>query len=273
MEKGVILELKEQEAIVLTADGQFRAVPLKEKAQWRVGEEIALPVPEQRSSFKQRKWRIPAIAIAASFLLVFASVLVYSTLWVDNTAVAYVYMDINPSVEMSINKSLEVLTVSGQNRAGEELVSYLEDWSHESLKAVSLQLFQLAKDQGYIDGQHQVLVAASPLEAYQNTDYHQSIYAAMQEVELDLRQSENFMAGMVEGTNENIPEDIFYMHQIAVEPDVFKEAKEQGISPGKYLLYLKAKENGLNLDLDQVARSNVTHLDQQVGGIRTLVAD
>src|SRR5690606_37412030 len=114
---------------------------------------------------------------------------------------------------------------------------------------------------------------ASPLEAYQNTDYHQSIYAAMREVVLDLKQSENFMAGMVEGTNENIPEDIFYMHQIAVEPYVFKEAKEQGISPGNYLLYLKAKENGLNLDLDQVARSNVTHLDQQVGGIRTLVAD
>jgi len=110
---GLVMELKTKTCIILTRSGEFREVrrPLREV---RLGEEItAAPAKTMSASWK------PLLAAASIFLLLWAGFLYYGWL---NEAVAYVGLDLNPSVELGINRRQQVCEASGLDAEGRALV-------------------------------------------------------------------------------------------------------------------------------------------------------
>lgn len=114
--KAVILEKHKNSITVLTGDGAFQT--LKYKGDAEVGEEIQLPV-QSRATF----WRIGA-SVAAVVLLALMGIFGWNA-WQPRTAVAMISLDINPSLQLTVDQKGEVLELESLNSEAEQLVTGL----------------------------------------------------------------------------------------------------------------------------------------------------
>ncbi|CDX05023.1 Anti-sigma factor N-terminus [Desulfitobacterium hafniense] len=114
--KAVVLEKHKNAITVLTGDGAFQT--LKYKGDAEVGEEIQLPV-QSRATF----WRIGASA-AAVVLLALMGIFGWNA-WQPRTAVAMISLDINPSLQLTVDQKGEVLELESLNSEAEQLVTGL----------------------------------------------------------------------------------------------------------------------------------------------------
>ncbi len=115
--KAVVLEIRKGMAAVLREDG---AVVKIKKKRYRVGDTIIVDV--QR---KSRGLQIMRAASAAAAVLVAVSiggVYHYTTI----QACSYVSLDINPSIEYTLNWQNKVLSVEAVNEDGEKIVELLK---------------------------------------------------------------------------------------------------------------------------------------------------
>ena len=125
MQKGLCIELNENRSIFLLPNGQFiQGSPAGETA---VGEENYF-YPYTRKAWI--KWNpvfapiIAALAVAALF---------FSVLLPAQEAFAYVQVEVNPSVELGVDKNYDVISLRPLNSDGRELIDKLEDWENHSL--------------------------------------------------------------------------------------------------------------------------------------------
>jgi hypothetical protein len=286
MNRGMILELKGEQAIVLTPKGEFRAIKKRKHQIWQIGEEIDLPPAGLSEVTKKRKVFIPSIALAASLLLVFVSIFTFLPFGGDQTAIAYVSVDINPSVEISINKSLEVIDLVGLNQEGRQIVSIMDDWSGEPLDQVTMNMILMARDQGYLTENQDILVSTSFVDEQSESLYVESIDIALQAVEKKVKHASELAENQVAKSEENNQqtaqnqadnnaekEKAIQIHQLKTEKEVRIEAKEKGISPGKYSIYLEAVEQGVEIDLEDVVESSISQLAQKLKGLSSILSD
>ena len=115
--KAVIVEIRGTQAAALMEDGQFVRIPDND---YSIGQEITLlrrPVEKKK---KQSTFRRKIAAIAASAVLV-ATVggggIVYATPY------GTVSIDVNPSIEYTINRFDRVLQVTGINEEGQAVIN------------------------------------------------------------------------------------------------------------------------------------------------------
>lgn len=294
MKKGIVLEVKKKEALVLSKEGTFHAVRRRKGDEWSIGDEIDLtePLLLHRHGGK-RRFAIPAIALVASCLILFVTLIGFGLLGPDRTAVAYVHLDLNPSVEMSVNKSMEVLSIKGLNRDGQHLIQYLEDWSHRSLTNVLVNMLIIAQDQGYLTQITDVLVTTSGIGEENIYEYQPQIVNALHEAEVQLAQSGRFSvstafsseeAGQEQleitevGTAESAgldqtPEERFLIfYQINSDQVILEQAQSVGLSPGKYMIYLHAQEEGLDLTMEEIRERSISDLSRELGGLGPILS-
>lgn len=108
MRTGVILELKSGNAVVLDASGGFRTLPAK--PGWKPGDVVPLP----------RGRRTAPLAALAACLAVAVLGGTGGFLWFDQTGL--VSLDVNPSVELGVNRFDRVVSVRALNDQGAELL-------------------------------------------------------------------------------------------------------------------------------------------------------
>lgn len=108
MKTGVVLELRGSSAVILDGSGGFRTVHAD--SDWRPGDVVPLAAPRCR-----RPW---AAGLAACLT---AAVLGSGYVWFDQTAV--VSLDVNPSVELGLNRLERVVSVTARNDEGQALLA------------------------------------------------------------------------------------------------------------------------------------------------------
>jgi hypothetical protein len=156
--KGVLLELQGRQAVVLTPQGEFIRVPAP-GGSLEIGDEIEFA--ETRST-PWAKWGL--VAAAAVVLLVAPAG--YQT-YALAQPVAIVTVDINPSVQLTLNKKDQVLKVDALNQDGSLVLNGLEYRRQPvgevvaeiAAKAVEVQKLNVADDAGA------VVVAVAPVNA------------------------------------------------------------------------------------------------------------
>lgn len=271
MSKGIVLELKGKEAVLLTPEGNFLAIKRSRRREWLIGEEVDLPPVHMPQIKKKRRVFNPSIALAASILLVFISVFAFPFLGGKQTAIAYVSVDINPSVEMSIDKHVQVISMSGINQAGEEIILLMEDWSGKPLDQVTINLIMVARQQGYLSESQNILISTSFTDDESEGLYIASVDAALQEAEQKIKTSSLDQRNI--DTAEDAEEEEFQIHRVKTKKEEHNEAKKKGISPGKYLIYLEAIGQGVEIKLDEVAGSSIAQLAQRLNGVGTILSN
>lgn len=104
MKTGVVLEIEKGTAVVLDGSGVFRTVAAH--PDWRTGDVVHLFQKQRRT-----QWALPFCACLA---LILAS----TGGWLWMAPAALVSLDVNPSVELTLNRFDRVVSVRGMNEEG-----------------------------------------------------------------------------------------------------------------------------------------------------------
>ncbi|MBL0387485.1 anti-sigma factor domain-containing protein [Tumebacillus sp. ITR2] len=254
--KGIVMQIANEQAIVMTKDCQFRKIPFLDGMA--VGLEVELPgelrsVPstnKTKKSWYAKPWRKTS--------LVAASVLLAVGLWGSQSflgetpAYAYVTVDINPSVELSIDKNQEVLAAVALNEEAEDVVRDLK------LKGLSVNqavesLAQAAQSKGFFQDKTEVIITASAAVDEEK----------LKQENVDLVKLEDDLVSKVKtlAVQQNPGVEV---EGLLVSKEVREAAKQEGVSPGKYALYLNATSNGIDVSLDDLKKQPIHKVvDQQ----------
>lgn len=240
---GVILKLKKNRVIVMTEKLDF--IELYRKPGMIRGQKVYFTSFDLCESSlwlfnykKVLKFVSAAASVAAIFVMLFVG---YKFLFPVNEY-AYVDIDINPSVEMTIDKYENVLKAQALNSDGQTLLDAVKVKNTELVDAVSL-LLNKSKEIGFINsGNNKIILTTSV-----NSD------------KASQSESENIET-IISSLKEVADKSGVESQIIEVSPEDRKEAIETGISMGKYYLYSKAKDEGINITIEEVKNSSVSTL-------------
>lgn len=192
---GLIVEIKGNRAVVLTRSGDFRLVPLDRPGR-QVGEEMLLPQGAGRRFSLALPPYVTAFAAAAIVLLAvmvprlvsFMSIPykgdrmdarlpqapvqtagvdvakpVSKPIPVPSAVLAYVTVDINPSLEFGVGEQGRVVTARALNKDAEQILTDLV-YHGRSLDDVLVELASLSVRKGFVNPgkENAILIAAVP---------------------------------------------------------------------------------------------------------------
>lgn len=207
--KAVVVGVKGRVAAVLSDDGSIRKV---KNNGYYVGQKL---MPNEPVPYVNKV--IPMLAAAAACIAIACG----SGAYLYYTPYTYVSLDVNPSIEYSLNRFDRVLSVKGVNDDGDDM---LEQMSLEALKnkpieeAVTATVNQI-KDNGYLDGGDElddsiVIATSAPNKAHAG----------------DLAER------LQKSASQAVPERQLSVSTFTVEEQVLTQANELGVSPGKLTL-------------------------------------
>ncbi|MEW5920286.1 MAG: hypothetical protein AB1796_04885 [Bacillota bacterium] len=148
--KGIVLESTDRDIILLTAEGEYRRLPARGRF-YPAGAEAEIPLPLLPA-------KLPAFAAAAVILLVMALTL----LWQFGPArpIAYLALDINPSLLLVLNKEAVVLDTEALNAEAALLDEKLKLKGLPAAAALEL-ILKEARAQGYLATERENVVLLS----------------------------------------------------------------------------------------------------------------
>lgn len=233
-EKGMIVKVKNSHCIILTKDGTYHKVSLTRAKDARVGAEIDFtPV----SWFRFIK---PAL-MAASFVILFFGISLYQSSLTPQAS-AYVTLDINPSMELEVDKQLKVLSIQPLNSDAKTVLSKMQikgTGIHDAIEAIIVKSAEL----GYLKpGEKNYILSTITLnnESSGTISYDslpQDFTATINDKGLDVE-----------------------IIMLSSDKITRKEAKDKGLSTGKYMVYKDAAASKEPVTLEEMKQNSLTEL-------------
>ncbi|MFZ2539716.1 MAG: hypothetical protein WAX04_12590 [Oscillospiraceae bacterium] len=219
--KSVIVEIRDKFAAALSDDGCITKV---KNNNYVIGQVIEM---RKETQFKSKKLAIMAVSAAAFVILCGTGAYVYASPY------SYVSLDVNPSIEYSLNRFDRVLSVDAVNEDGDKILNEIDlnDLNNKTIdEAMAITVDQLSKD-GYFDGDIDggIVIATSGEDS-----------AKAEELADELQQS------VQENTVEN--GDTVTVEAISVGKERVEKAKELGVTPGKLSLVEKLQASAADPD-------------------------
>ncbi|WP_102027902.1 anti-sigma factor domain-containing protein [Salirhabdus sp. Marseille-P4669] len=169
MKKGVVMDKEGSYLIVMSADGNFHKTKKRPKMDPDIGEEIEIkPLTKPFFTWIHSFLNIRnTVVLATVVLLAIIPMLYFSQ--PNSTAYAYVNIDINPSVELTVNDDLEVIKLTALNNDGKNIISQLniKDWEYESVEKVTFLIIDTTKKAGFMQDDQDILVGVSYVDTKQ----------------------------------------------------------------------------------------------------------
>jgi hypothetical protein len=259
MNRGIVMEMDAAEIIVMTAEGRFAKVPIDQR-NCQIGEEILFTEvkPKTRNS-----WITVGsfIAVAAAVLLLLFNLNPGSTVVANKKIVAYVSIDINPSVEMGIDENNIVLEIRGLNADGKELIKNII-YTGKHIDLLTEDLLQEAEMKYLSKGEGDIIISSTMGE-------NGNVDSKVNDVVLITKLKEV----VVQHINKSHPEQKanYQITAFAADKEVRKAAESKGLSAGKYTIYLNAKDKGQDTTIEDLKKESVHAIAKKAGGIDKLI--
>ncbi|CJH65345.1 anti-sigma factor domain-containing protein [Bacillus sp. N447-1] len=156
MNKGIVMDIKKHSVVVLTPNGEF--ITCKRKGDsCMIGEEISFDEQEQKASyFSIPSFLKPTSILVACFL--FAVLFFYNQ--PEEKVFAYVSVDINPSLEVSVTKDFRVIDLQACNDDGRRILKELKQWENKQLQEVIRTIIKQSQEDKYLTNDKQVMLTA-----------------------------------------------------------------------------------------------------------------
>lgn len=221
--KGIVMDIAKDSAVIMTNDGEFLKVK-KPSPSIALGDEIT-----STSCFEKQKSHLSRYAgLAAAILLLLIPFLYFREAY---ATVAYVNVDINPSLEIGINRYNRVNDITALNSDGAELIKDMPLKGLEVKDALN-KIIITAKDSGYInDGKvnniEVALIALNP-----------------QNVKISEDNLINYVKDAVETTNVDATIKVQGANR-----EIHDNAKKENISTNKYLDKTQGGNNSIKVDV------------------------
>lgn len=257
MNKGIVMEINGNTLIVMQPNGIFNRIP-RGTREVEIGEEVSF---SEEVLIKKRtfNWRLVSSLTAAVFLFVILATGLINFL-PGSQVVAYISMDINPSIEVGIDQKEVVLEATGLNQDGENLISSIT-YKGKTLQEVAREILEAADDAKGSLGKSEGDIIISSTLVGDKESLDDELLAK------DLKESVN---RYLEAEHKDQMNG-FTVTAFSVPNELREEAAVKGISAGKYAVYLNAKNQGTDLSLDDFKQQSVHKLAAQYGGIQRWV--
>lgn len=227
---GSILEFKGKKAVVMTSKCDF--ITIKKLPDMFIGQQVYL----NRSAISKTNNRLKYLSIAAMLVLVLCSV-VFLQILRPASVFAYVDVDINPSLELSIDKNAKVVDVKTLNSDAQTLIKDLQLVNNPLENAVRI-IIQESQNKGFIryDKENAVLISAS-IKPGKHSSANASHEKALDDIVKNLSKADFSLDSV------SIKQKI-----IKVTPEKRAAALKNNISMGRYDLYEKI--SGISKDMN-----------------------
>lgn len=234
--RGLVIKVKEKTCLVLTPDGEYKEVPLPGGEKVEVGREIPL-VKKRRLPFAG------GFMVAASLLIFILAGLLYPGQ--PSQAVAYLTIDINPSIELEISPDQKVLAARGLNSDGEQVLAGMEMQNIYLREAVGLIINRAVAEHYLVEEGSNVILATLTFESgtapVVDLEY---VYEAIREPVV----------------SSGVDADVIIE---PVTPEIRRQALETGVSAGRYLLVQKSGKKGVPVSIGEVTAQSLGVLEKE----------
>lgn len=237
MFKGIIIDIKEQYAIVMKEGGDM--VRVEKKKGMKVGQSIFFLEDDiyynktKQSTNSIRKWIVPIGAIAAMLIFIFNPIINILNPITDNTY-AVLTLDVNPSVEFNLDKNGKIVNAIGLNDDGKALeLGNINGLTVE--EGISILRDTFSKE-NYLKNNNSVLVGFS-FVGEEDINFEERIQNTIKS------NFDNITVAYLKGTSEDI-----------------KSAENKGISLGKYEALLKLDEDNFEDALENLTTQEILEL-------------
>ncbi|MDF2925353.1 MAG: RsgI [Paenibacillaceae bacterium] len=255
MNKGVVMEISKKHLIVMTPAGAFDRIPNVNR-NCQLGEEILYA--DHQQELRQPAFAMMGVFIAAVVLCMalFAGL---PAIFADKSVVAYISIDINPSVELGIDKHKKVREIRGLNDRGMDLVQNLS-YNGRSLDDVTGKLLEKAEAMDvFASGEGDVVIAGATVKEDAALDSAAVTEQLKQQVLAHVVTKHPEEAAKIEVT------------AFAAPTEAIVSAQESGLSLGKYSVYLNAKSSGYDVKIEDLKQDSIHNIANVEGGISKLV--
>lgn len=214
--KSVVVEIRGKQAAVLSDDGHIAKV---KNQNYVIGQVI-----EMKESNKKKLHFPSAVAVAAVAVFMFGMVGVSA--YGYYTPYSYVSLDVNPSIEYTLNRFDAVIQVTGINDDGEEIVKELnlKTMTNKKVEKVIAKTIQAIKEQGYFNGELEGGIVISTSAKNMN-------------------KADSLAEELKQSTEDATSEDSIQVETFSVGYERVQEAHDLGVTPGKLNLVEKLRDS------------------------------
>ncbi|WP_423801551.1 anti-sigma factor domain-containing protein [Neobacillus sp. SAB-20_R2A] len=217
MKKGIIMEMDDFFLTLLTPEGEFlRAKRLKQS--YSIGEEITFYPVEGKNQLRylssiKKVAKMKTVWAAAAAVLLFSGSFI--PMYQNNKAYAYMSIDVNPSIELGINKKMQVVELTGYNPEGKKIISHLDDWEKQDVTKVTEEILSEIGKEGYFKTNKHVIISTVPTSQMEKKEE--------QKLETDIKEITKVVS----------EQQLAYTVLSGTEKDL-ETAHEKGVTAGKY---------------------------------------
>jgi hypothetical protein len=261
MNKGIVMEMNESQIIVMTPEGDFTQIPLDQR-KCQVGEEILYTVAVHK---KRAPWIAISSSVAAAavvLLLLFNSLSGNGTPTplINNQVVAYISIDINPSIELGIDANNIVRVVRGLNDDGTALIKNVKI-EGKNIDQATEALLQEAESKYLSKGVGDIVISSTLEKTTADVNVN------------DVALSNKLKEDVIQHIQKSHPKEIdqFQVTSFAAPKEARAAAESNGLSTGKYSIYLSAKDNGQETTIDEFKKDSIYTIAKAKGGLNQLI--
>ncbi|MDQ1004009.1 hypothetical protein QFZ28_004409 [Neobacillus niacini] len=145
MRRGVVMEVNDPYVTLLTSEGEFMRARKMDRV-YSIGEEIDFfPVTDYLSRKRKNFLSLKTVWMTMAVLVITLGSII--PVYQSNKAYAYMSIDGSTSIEMGLNKDMQVVELKGYNKGAESIISQLDNWRKmDAAKLTSILLTELKED-------------------------------------------------------------------------------------------------------------------------------
>ncbi len=243
---GVIYDIKNDKAVILTRNSNF--IMISRREDMFLGQQVTF---DDKDIYRPKKSMHRVVALSASIAAIFVLMFLFSRFEPAGANVfGYVALDINPSMEFCIDKDFAVLEAVALNDDGAKLIDDVEV-KNKTIESVIIEIIKQSKSGGYIKTGEKtdVLISATFIDDKKgksagNEADKVNLEKLLAEIKKDIYGYDSSIVGRM-------------LQVTSMEREA---AQKYGVSMGKYYLFLKSKDQGKDISIDELSYMKVTEL-------------
>ncbi|MFC5470611.1 anti-sigma factor domain-containing protein [Cohnella suwonensis] len=252
MNRGTVMALEKRSAVLLMPDGRF--VRVKREPQHEIGEEAFARGDGARSTARTRRRMLQAGASAMAIMLVAFGFFLFRT----PPVVAYVSMDINPSIEIGLDAKKNVRELRAVNEDALLVVEGIRFKGRKLEDVMNEVAGQLAEGHYLSVEDGDIVIVNVPVRS-PGREWEEIVTDTVSRI-------------LNEAASDGAA-DSLRVTTFTVPKEIRDDANANGISSGKMAFWLISKQEGHDVTLDAIKASSLEDIASDWGGVKQVIGD